>query len=458
MSGERDTGSSCLVRERPRLSLEARVTTPVVWLIAAVLVAIGGVIVLRVHHAVRTGEQRLLDRVAVVAGATHGPLPHVAGIDLAIVSSSGRVLDGRLRIAIDRRELVLAGRPGGARVLLRGATTVALRPARRAGQSVVIAASSRLPEADQSRLVAIEAEGLIPIGFVALGLALIGFERAARRHRRRLERLGQVAEQLDRGDLEARTGERAGDELGGVGVRLDVLADNLQTLERSRGTMLSQVSHDLRSPLALIRAYAWTLRKGELSETRSDRLLTIEEEAQSMSFLIDDLLLLGRRSAAAPVEGEPDSAEIGALAERVVARRVAKARDEGLTLALVLPTGPAMVAIRGGGLERIVGNLVENAIRHAASRVTVRIEIDADEVVLSCEDDGPGIPPDEMQHLFEPFWRGATRSGASGLGLAIARDLAESSGGAISAENVESGGARLVVRLPRARSLVGGAA
>jgi signal transduction histidine kinase len=241
-------------------------------------------------------------------------------------------------------------------------------------------------------------------------------------------------------------------------VRLDVLADNLQTLERSRGTMLSQVSHDLRSPLALIRAYAWTLRKGELSETRSDRLLTIEEEAQSMSFLIDDLLLLGRRSAAAPVEGEPDSAEIGALAERVVARRVAKARDEGLTLALVLPTGPAMVAIRGGGLERIVGNLVENAIRHAASRVTVRIEIDADEVVLSCEDDGPGIPPDEMQHLFEPFWRGATRSGASGLGLAIARDLAESSGGAISAENVESGGARLVVRLPRARSLVGGAA
>ena len=77
-------------------------------------------------------------------------------------------------------------------------------------------------------------------------------------------------------------------------MRIDVLADRLQTLERSRGTIMSQVSHDLRSPLALIRAYAWTLRKGEPSKTRSDRLLTIEEEAQGMAVLIDDLLLLGQ--------------------------------------------------------------------------------------------------------------------------------------------------------------------
>jgi signal transduction histidine kinase len=446
------------VRKRPLLSLEARVTTPVVWLIAAVLVAIGGFIVLRVHHAVRAGEERLLDRVAVVAAATQGPLPRLAGIDLAVVSPSGRVLDGRLPTAIGRPELALAGRPAAARMLLRGTLTVALRGASRAGQPVVVVASSRLPESDQSRLVAIEAEGLIPIGFVALGLALVGFERAARRHRRRLERLGQVAEQLDRGDLEARTGEHAGDELGGVGVRLDVLADRLQTLERSRGTMLSQVSHDLRSPLALIRAYAWTLRKGELSKTRSDRLLTIEEEAQSMSFLIDDLLLLGRRSAAAPVEGASDSTEVGALAERVVGRRVARARDNGVALELELPSEPAMVAIRSGGLERIVGNLVENAIRHATTRVTVRIELDGDDVVLSCEDDGSGIAPDEIEHVFEPYWRGATASGASGLGLAIARDLAAACGGSIGAGNLANGGARLVVRLPRAASLVGGAA
>jgi signal transduction histidine kinase len=446
------------VRKRRLVPLEARVTTPVVWLLAAVLVAIGGFIVLRVHHAVRAGEERLLDRVAVVAAETRGPLPRLAGVDLAVVSSNGRVLRGRLPVAIGSHELALAGRPAATRVLRRGGATVVLRGGHRGGKPVVIIASTRMLESDQSRLVAIEAEGLIPIGFVALGLALIGFERAARRHRRRLERLGHVAEQLDRGELEARTGEHGRDELGGVGVRLDVLADRLQTLERSRGTMLSQVSHDLRSPLALIRAYAWTLRKGEPSKTRSDRLLTIEEEAQSMAFLIDDLLLLGRRSAVPRVEGTAESADIGVLAERVVGRRIARARDDGLALELELPDEPAMVAIRAGGLERIVANLVENALRHATSRVTLRIEIDADDVVLSCEDDGSGIPPDEMEHLFEPFWRGAAGPGASGLGLAIARDLASACGGRIDAENLGSGGARLVVRLPRSGTLVGGPA
>ncbi len=446
------------MRRRRLVPLEARVTTPVVWLLAAVLAAIGGFIVLRVHHAVRADEERLLDRVVAVAAETRGPLPRVAGIELAVVSSNGHVLLGRLPVAIGGRELALARRPGAARVVRRGAMTVSLRGALRGGRPVVVVASSRLPESDQSRLVAIEAEGLIPIGFLALGLALIGFERAARRHRRRLERLGHVAEQLDRGELEARTGEQARDELGGVGVRIDVLADRLQTLERSRGTIMSQVSHDLRSPLALIRAYAWTLRKGEPSKTRSDRLLTIEEEAQSMSFLIDDLLLLGRRSAAPRVEGMAESADIGVLAERVIGRRIAQARDDGLTLELELSDEPAMVAIRAGGLERIVANLVENALRHATSTVTVRIEVVVDEVVLSCEDDGPGIPPDEIAHLFEPFWRGAAGPGSSGLGLAIARDLAASCGGTIGAENLASGGARLVVHLPRAFARVGGAA
>ncbi len=71
------------MRKRGLIPLEARVTTPVVWLLAAVLVAIGGFIVLRVHHAVRAGEERLLDRVAAVAAETRGPLPRLAGIDLA---------------------------------------------------------------------------------------------------------------------------------------------------------------------------------------------------------------------------------------------------------------------------------------------------------------------------------------------------------------------------------------
>jgi signal transduction histidine kinase len=426
-----------------------------VWLIAGVLAAIGGFIVLRVHHAVRAGDERMLQRIALLAARTPGPLPALPGVQLAVIAPDGRVLSGRLPVASALAPSRLAGAD---RALRQGSTTIAIVHARRGGRAVVVAASSRLPTVVQRRLVTIEAEGLIPIGFVALALALIGFERAARRHRRRLERLAHVAEALDRGDLDARTGEHAGDELGGVGVRLDVLADRLQLLERSRGTVLSQVTHDVRSPLALIRAYAWSLRKGEDSATRSDRLQTIEEEAARVASLVDDLLVLGRRSATETAAEPVALVDVAEVAARVVGRRVAQAIDDGLALELAGSTGGALVAIRAGALERIVGNLVENALRHAASRVTVAVEADANEVVVSCVDDGRGIPDDEVTRLFEPFWSGAAGPGASGLGLPIARELAAGCGGTVDAENVPGGGARLVVRLPRAPVLVGGVA
>jgi signal transduction histidine kinase len=389
-----------------------------------------------------------------VAAASSARLPRVDGIELAVVDADGRVLSGRLPRPLPSRERGLAGRAGASRVFRRDGTTIALVGARRSGRDVLVVASSTLPESHQRRMLAIEAEGIIPIGLIALGLAVLGLERAARRHRRRLERLGHVARRLDLGELEARTGEHGGDELGGVGVQLDVLADRLQMLERTRGTTLSQVSHDLRSPLALIRAYAWALRKGEGSPARSDRLQTIEDEAQRVSALVDDLLLLGRRSAASPMQGTAESADIAVLTERVVAQRIAQARDGGLLLELESNAGPALVAIRAGGVERIVGNLIDNALRHASTRVLVRIEREAACIVLSCEDDGDGIPPDDIAHLFEPFWRGAAGHGGSGLGLAIARELASGCGGSIQAANVSGGGAALIVRLPRADARV----
>jgi signal transduction histidine kinase len=446
------------MRERTPAPLETRLRTPLAWLLAAVFASIGGLIVLRMHHVVRSGDQRLLERIAQAAGGGQGDPPVVDGVALAIVGRDGRVRAGRLPATVAGAVPAAFARGGAPVVFHAGGETAVLRHVRRGGQDVAIVAASRLPEADQQRLIAVEAEGLVPIGLAALGVAIVLFERAARRHRRRLERLGSVAARLDRGELDARTGERHGDELGGVGVQLDVLAGRLQRLERSRGTMLSQVSHDLRSPLALIRAYAWVLRKEEASPARSDRLQTIEEEAERVASLVDDLLLVGRRSAAAPAEGTSEIANVGALAARVVDRRVAQARDAGLLLELSLPETEAHVAIRESAIERIVGNLVENALRHAAGRVSLRVALEDDVVGVTCEDDGPGIPPDEVDHLFEPFWRGAAGPGGSGLGLTITRELAIAAGGSVRAENVAGGGARMRVELPRARQLIGGAA
>jgi signal transduction histidine kinase len=445
------------MRERAPTPLETRVTTPVAWLLAAVFASIGGLIVLRVHHVVRSGDERLLDRIAQTAAHGSGRVPLVDGVSLAIVTPDGRVRAGHLPATLARDVPGAFARRGTSVVLHAGGETAVLRHVRRSGKDVAVVAASRLPEADQQRLIAVEAEGLVPIGLAALGVAIVLFERAARRHRRRIERLGTVAARLDRGELDARTGERSGDELGGVGVQLDVLAGRLQRLERSRGTVLSQVSHDLRSPLALIRAYAWVLRKEEASPARSDRLQTIEEEAERVASLVEDLLLVGRRSAAGPAEAPSEISNVGVLAARVVDRRVAQARDAGLLLELELPEREALVAIRESAVERIVGNLVENALRHASQRVRLQVVLEDDVVELTCADDGPGIPADELAHLFEPFWRGSAGPGGSGLGLTITRELAAAAGGGVRAENAAGGGARMIVELPHARRLVGGA-
>jgi signal transduction histidine kinase len=140
--------------------------------------------------------------------------------------------------------------------------------------------------------------------------------------------------------------------------------------------------------------------------------------------LLDDLLALAREDAAAPARGEPvDLAEIA---------REAAAGDERADLAV---DGPAVVRGERPALERAVGNLVRNARRHGppGGRIDIQVERDGGDVLLSVEDQGPGLSADEAAHAFERFWRAPGAHGpGSGLGLAIVRAIAERHGGRVS--------------------------
>jgi signal transduction histidine kinase len=205
--------------------------------------------------------------------------------------------------------------------------------------------------------------------------------------------------------------------------------------------MLGAIGHDLRTPLASLRIRAETM---EPEEERARLVATIEE----MHATLEDILVLARtgrsREPARPLD-------VAALADAVVE----ELRDLGRAAAFV-PAERTVLAVRPNLLRRAVRNLADNAIVYGGG-ATVRVEADAEEVRILIEDEGTGLAPDRLADMLEPFRRlEASRSretGGAGLGLAIARAVAEAHGGRLELANRASGGLRATLVLPRAQSV-----
>lgn len=219
--------------------------------------------------------------------------------------------------------------------------------------------------------------------------------------------------------------------------------------ERLRGTLLSSVSHDLRTPLAAITGAASTLLEDTTLDPAPRRELTetIHEEALRLNRLVGNLLDMTRLEAAAvdlKREWHPLEEVVGAALDRV------EPRLEGRAVSTDLPLDLPLVPIDALLVQQLLVNLLENAAKYtppgAAVRVAARARDGAVEVEVT--DDGPGLPPGEEARVFEKFHRAAGGHDGFGLGLAIARAIAEAHGGTIRAENREPHGARFVFTLP----------
>ncbi len=202
--------------------------------------------------------------------------------------------------------------------------------------------------------------------------------------------------------------------------------------------MLGAIGHDLRTPLASLRIRAESV---EPEEERARMIATIEE----MAAMLDDTLALARSGRA--VE-PPRAVDLVALADTVVEEFVALGRD----VALIEPPGPVVAPVQPRLLRRAVRNLVANSVAYAGSaRVAVR-EDDA-EIVIEVSDSGPGIAPDELERVTEPFYRVEPsrnrETGGSGLGLALAKAAVEVHGGRLELANGAQGGLVARLRLPR---------
>jgi signal transduction histidine kinase len=258
------------------------------------------------------------------------------------------------------------------------------------------------------------------------------------------ERVEVAVRRLEEGDRTGRTGVQRADELGQVARALDELTVRLDELERERASfeeerrlMLSSVGHDLRTPLAALRAALEALVDGVAPDP--DRYLrAMTRDVEALGALVDDLFLLASiESGRLELHREP--VDLAELADEAIEALSPAAAVANVKLHLRSP-GPVPVTGSAGAIGRVIRNLIDNAIRHAPAHTVVEVDVTPDGT-LRVIDQGPGFPQDFP--AFERFSRAdasRTRStGGSGLGLAIARGLVEAHGGRIWIE-VGSGG------------------
>jgi two-component system sensor histidine kinase KdpD len=228
-------------------------------------------------------------------------------------------------------------------------------------------------------------------------------------------------------------------------------AEALRRSDAMKTALLRAVSHDLRSPLMAILTSAGALAHGELSLDRADRrelTETILGEAERLDRLVSNLLDLSRLEAGA-AEPEPAVWEV----EDLVLQALDEVEAAGDRIEVSFPEQESMmVRVDVHQVERVLANLIENALHYSPASEPVRVQVGAtpSEVLVRIIDRGPGIAPGEAERIFEPFQRGSRTSEArgAGLGLAIARGFAEANGGRVWAESREGQGATFVLALP----------
>ena len=222
-----------------------------------------------------------------------------------------------------------------------------------------------------------------------------------------------------------------------------------ERIERSRANLVSTVAHELRSPLTSVKGFTATLlAKWERFNDDQKKLMleTVNADADRVTRLITELLDVSRIDAGR-IEMRKQVVDLPAKVRKVVAGRIATGEPESRFVVQELGPLPEMW-VDPDKLEQVVGNLVENALRHGDGTVTVTVGPFEDGAVITISDEGEGIPDAVASRVFARFWRGGDRRGGTGLGLYIVKGLVEAHGGSVSVGRAPAGGAEFRLVLP----------
>jgi signal transduction histidine kinase len=271
----------------------------------------------------------------------------------------------------------------------------------------------------------------------------------SRRITKPVEALAEAANQIAEGRYDVEVPRvRSGDEIGHLAASFGDMAVQLREAEELERNFLMTVSHELRTPLTAIRGHVEALREGvaQDEESRRESLGVIAAEAARLERLVGDVLDLAKLDTRR-FTLRHEEVDMGRLLERAYSNFAEEARRRGIDYRQEIGARPVIIA-DGDRVLQIISNLLSNAFRWTPDGGSVELALDQKNGTISVavEDSGPGIPEDEVDRIFRPFW--SRDGGGTGLGLAIARELATAHGGRILLETEPGRGTRFELVLP----------
>jgi two-component system sensor histidine kinase BaeS len=402
----------------------------------------------------RRQQDQAAGEVASEAGAAYVAAGGWSGADLHTPVALAR-LGGGTVVVLDEsgRSVNGASLPTKPQRLVRRDVVV---DGRRVGTVLVAFSNAGLPGADRhlrNALVGTVAAGAGLAALLALGAAVV----VSRRITRPVLALTETAQAVEAGNRTARVGKiSAPGELGALAGAFDRMADSLDLQDSLRRMQVADVAHELRTPLTVLQATLEGMADGVVAAT-PDQIASVHDDVLRLIRIVEDLETLAAADAIGLILNPVpvDLAGVAASATAALGPQFEAAN-------LVLETNLSSVMVSGdpNRLHQVVTNLLTNALKFtpAGGRVDVQTGHAGGAACLSVADSGPGIPPEELPHVFERFWRGAqarTVTG-SGIGLTVVQRLVEAHAGKIRIESDPGRGTRVSVSLPSARVPGGG--
>ena len=438
-----------------RLATIRAITTIVATIVVAIALTVGAIAL------VAAAQRTMVDEVTEAAGkqaaevvgqleSGRPPVLEVAGSDeqmVQVMTPAGAVVASSSNVAGEPAVARLA--PGqSAQVITpldNDAFIAVAQSAQTAnGQRIVLVARALVDVLDTTKALT----RLLIIGLpVMLAVVALATWFAVGRALAPVEAIRREVDEVSAAQLHRRVPQpKADDEIGRLAATMNRMLERLENARNSQRRFVSDASHELRSPITTIRQHA------EVALAHPDRVTAAElaevvlAEQQRMHRLVEDLLLLARVDEHVPLTRAAVDLDDLAFEEGHRLRSATSKRVD--------TSGVNAVRVQGDAdaLRRMLRNVAENAVRHASSRVDVTLVERGEEVVLTIDDDGPGIPATERARVLQRFVRlddaRSRNEGGSGLGFSIVDEVVRAHGGSMSIEQSPLGGARIVITLP----------
>ena len=289
------------------------------------------------------------------------------------------------------------------------------------------------------------------IGFLFAGVGLVVSYFLSGNITRPLRQLSQAAEKIRQGDLKQEVPVDTQDEVGQLAEVFNQMSAELAANESNRQEFLANIAHELKTPLAVLQGHLESMLDG-VEEPEPEKLFSMQEEVMRLTRLVGDLRDLSLAQVHR-LELHLQPVDLDEKVERAADMLEPLLEEKRLHFVKNMTPSLPVRQLDPDRVNQILYNLITNAIRytHPGTSILLKTEPAGDRVRLTIADEGPGIAPEDLPHVFEQFYRGDKSrnraSGGSGIGLSLAKSFVEAQGGTITARNRKEGGAEFVVEL-----------